>query len=140
MEGQGMMWNAIPTAMVCLDQNPRTETMQALCRVAWHFGAMNLYPAINGARVGIPPWFGGTPGAWGCWRSHLELWERMLSDDTTALAVFEDDVVTHAEPTERTRLADFLAHVPDDWDMVYLGGQVWAGPCRSSSATACTAP
>ena len=123
-----MNWKKIPVVMICMDAREEVAAMENLCRAGLPFGDPNLFPAVNGFRVGAPPWFKGTSGAWGCWRSHLSLWERMLSDGTEALAVFEEDVVTHEDAREHVRIAEFLQRVPDDWDMVYLGGQVWQGP------------
>lgn len=52
----------------------------------------------------------------GCGLSHISVWERQ---NDTPFAVFEDDVVLTYR--FRTKLRRFMAIVPRDWDILYLG-------------------
>jgi SAM-dependent methyltransferase len=74
---------------------------------------------LDGAKLGKPAWFDQQEGAWGCLRTHLRLIEDAIELDQDVL-IFEDDVIFAADFAER--IGPFLAAVPDDWDMVYLGG------------------
>ena len=61
-----------------------------------------------------------TPGAVGCYLSHMQAWRAVARAGVDFGFVFEDD--THVIP--RDTLAKFkaaLAHVPRDWDIVLLG-------------------
>lgn len=67
-----------------------------------------------------PNWWGLSDGMWGCARSHRELWGRFLDNgDWSNVFIFEDDAFFVGNFMERLRA---LA-VPDDWDMLYLGGR-----------------
>jgi len=87
----------------------------------WPFAPPSLYPAVWGARTGKPDSFRDSPGAWGCWRTHCRLWEDVFSREWPGAVVFEDDAVFR--PGFAESATAFLAAVPDDWDMIYLGGQ-----------------
>lgn len=103
----------------------------------WDAPAPAIVPAIRGDRVGCPPTFTQPPGAWGCWRSHCRLWEDVFNLSLPAISVFEEDCLFR----DWDKLPEFLAAVPDDWDMIYLGGQHLAprivtatpGVCRGTN-------
>ena len=69
-----------------------------------------------------PKYYRSGSGAWGCLRSHLSLWDRLLKSDDEASFIFENDVVFARDFDERFETA--LASLPNDWDILYLGGQV----------------
>lgn len=94
-----------------------------LCRVAKVNGmpfTFERWVAADGANIDPPSWWKDSPGAYGCYVSHLRLLERCLSEETDAI-VFEDDCIFCDDFAGR--LITFLEHVPDDWEMLYLGGQ-----------------
>jgi GR25 family glycosyltransferase involved in LPS biosynthesis len=65
-------------------------------------------------------WFPAIDGGWrGCKASHVTLWQQAVSAGRT-LAVMEDDVCLLPRLTER--LEGLLAEIPDDWDVLFLGG------------------
>jgi len=90
----------------------------------WPFSAPSRVCGVNGQRTGAPPTFSQPPGAWGCWRSHLRLWEDMLNLNVPGIVVLEEDVLYRGWHG----ILDFLAAIPADWDMVYLGGQHLSPP------------
>jgi hypothetical protein len=85
----------------------------------WPFACPHSIRGIRGQLTGAPPDFTAPPGAWGCWRSHLRLWEDMLNHPHPGLVIFEQDVIFR----DWHGIHDFLAAVPPDWDLIYLGGQ-----------------
>ena len=58
-------------------------------------------------------------GVWGCYQSHLIILQMFAMNDWDTLAVFEDDVYFVDYFAEKYQQLE----VPDDWDMLYLGGQ-----------------
>lgn len=83
---------------------------------------IELWPAIHGDTC-LPPetWVAGA-GAWGCYRSHLGLLEYCLNNSVTSYIVFEDDA--QFRPDFDDKFESFVSKVPDDWQQVYLGGQL----------------
>lgn len=61
-------------------------------------------------------------GAWGCYQSHLSILEMCSKDAIDVVAIFEDDACPCDDIHEK--LLPALDNVPDDWDMLYLGGQL----------------
>lgn len=56
----------------------------------------------------------------GCTLSHASVIHRAKLIGLKSVMIFEDDVVLHDE--FRYQLLLSLQHLPDDWDMLYLGG------------------
>lgn len=84
--------------------------------------ALTFWRATDG-RHGVParvPWNRLPPGAWGCWRSHQDVLRRHPGP----LLVMEDDAVLR--PTFGADLA--ALDPPEDWALIYLGGQHLAPP------------
>lgn len=80
------------------------------------------FDALDGEAVMPPDWWKAGNGAWGCYRSHLSCIEQGMNENVGTLAIFEDDC--EFVPDFSERLQSFLQHVPQDWDMLYLGGQL----------------
>lgn len=70
-----------------------------------------------------PPdnWTAGN-GAWGCYKSHLNILEQCLNDGIGSYVVFEDDA--QFKPNFLDVFQNTFKHVPDDWDQIYFGGQL----------------
>jgi GR25 family glycosyltransferase involved in LPS biosynthesis len=92
----------------------------------WPFGDPVRVIAVNGYKLCKPKSFTEGFGGWGCYRSYTRLFEDALRYDWGNFAVFEDDCVFSAD--FGTRLPTFLADVPSDWDMIFLGGIYRKGP------------
>jgi hypothetical protein len=88
----------------------------------WPFMRPEPFAAIDGQAVPAPTWWRQGKGAWGCYRSHLALIERALNDGIESVLLLEDDALPVAD--FRARASSFLAALPADWQMVYLGGQL----------------
>jgi GR25 family glycosyltransferase involved in LPS biosynthesis len=110
------------TYLVNLDrQRNRLESFHRRLQAAvWPFTYPWRVTAIDGQKVPAPVGYSQQPGAWGCLRSHMRLWEDAMNDGMSSVFIFEDDCVFCEDFT--AKLQEFLAVVPDDWDMVYLGG------------------
>ena len=79
------------------------------------------FDAINGWGNPACTYHKRMKGAWGCKMSHLAVLKQALDDNVQGLFVLEGDFLLDDEfPV----LADeFFTHVPDDWELAYLGGQ-----------------
>src|SRR5262245_46044684 len=112
-------------AVVCINLKRREERWKAFQERLpgdWPFRKIVRFPAIDGRACVPPPWWKESAGAWGCYRSHLRVVEDCLNNDLESVLVLEDDA--EFPPTFAADAAEFLRHVPDDWDMLYLGGQL----------------
>lgn len=88
---------------------------------AWPLAEPERFPAVDGETVDPPAWWTESRGAWGCFQSHVAMWQRARDDRLDNVLILEDDVFW----VDRfaSRLEQSLTHVPDDWHQVYLGGQ-----------------
>ena len=87
----------------------------------WPFGVPEKYVAIDGSRCLPPPWWKQGRGAWGCYRSHLNIIEQALNNNIESVLLLEDD----AECVEHfgEQWDEFYKQLPEDWELLYLGGQ-----------------
>jgi hypothetical protein len=99
----------------------RWEQFNAKLPEDWPFKKPVRYEALDGGIVTPPAWWNGGNGAWGCYRTHLRIWEDCLNRDIQSVLILEDDAVCVENFREKTEL--FWKHLPNDWEMVYLGGQ-----------------
>jgi len=79
------------------------------------------YTAVDGGLATPPDWWNGGGGAWGCYKAHLRILEDCLSHEINSVLILEDDAVFVEGFTEKVH--EFWKHLPEDWEMVYLGGQ-----------------
>ena len=78
--------------------------------------------AIHGDTVRHPDWWTSGAGAWGCYRTHLQILEMCYNEQVESYLVFEDDAIFRDQFD--TELELFLSELPDDWEQIYLGGQL----------------
>ena len=81
---------------------------------------LSLTPAL--ARLFRPHDFMWKKAIMGCALSHLSLWWKLANEhqDINNYLILEDDVKLKPEWEGRWRAAK--AHLPEDWDIIYLGG------------------
>lgn len=60
-----------------------------------------------------------TKGAVGCYISHYMLWQNIMDDINDKILIVEDDVELVDDFV--FKLNESLYHVPDNWDMLYIG-------------------
>jgi len=87
----------------------------------WPLPQPERFAAIDGRRVATPPQWRAGNGAWGCYRSHLLILEKCLLEGIDSYVVFEDDA--GFTPDFPDRFNQFVAELPSDWGLAYLGGQ-----------------
>ena len=102
----------------------REERLKAFFRQVpadWPFRLPEQYIAIDGGLATPPDWWKGGKGAWGCYRAHLRILEDCLSNEVNSVLILEDDAVFVEGFAKKVH--EFWNHLPEDWAMVYLGGQ-----------------
>jgi glycosyl transferase family 25 len=81
--------------------------------------------AIDGREVSyvdfIPPSLNFTPGATGCFLSHLAFWDH-VADTGIAETIFEDDAIIHKRFEELSNA--ILTYLPHDWHICLWGWNV----------------
>ena len=87
----------------------------------WPFRTPERFAAIDGGLATPPDWWKDGSGAWGCYKTHLRILEDCLSNEIPSVLILEDDAVCVDGFAEKVQA--FWQHLPEDWEMVYLGGQ-----------------
>jgi GR25 family glycosyltransferase involved in LPS biosynthesis len=83
---------------------------------------IEVWPAVHGDTCRPPEsWMAGA-GAWGCYRSHLQILEYCLNNRVSSYLVFEDDA-KFREGFD-TGFSAFCSALPDYWQQAYIGGQL----------------
>lgn len=89
----------------------------------WPWHTPTCWPAVDGTNLEKPAGWNTTPGALGCYFSHLGLIRAAYNSGHERILVFEDDAAFGFDPTWPGRARDFVAHLPDNWQLAYLGGR-----------------
>lgn len=111
--------------VISLKRRPeRLAAFRDRIAAAWPDQAWELFPAVDGICEERPAGWKGTPGAWGCYRSHQAVVEQTIADGVESVLVLEDDV------TFLPGFAERLAGIrpPADCQQLYLGGEHLAPP------------
>jgi len=101
----------------------RQERMDAFIKrlpTDWPFKQPERFVAVDGGLATPPDWWKGV-GAWGCYKSHLRILEDCLNNEINSVLILEDDAIFIEDFVEK--IHGFWKHLPEDWEMVYLGGQ-----------------
>lgn len=88
----------------------------------WPFVEPERFSAIDGKNVPFPAHHSQGSGSWGCARSHISIIEKCLNEKVESVLILEDDAELVDGFVEKCET--FLANVPKDWGMIYLGGQL----------------
>lgn len=83
---------------------------------------IEVWPAIHGDTCTPPEIWKSGAGAWGCYRSHMNILEYCLNNNVSSYLVFEDDA--QFRPDFDISYRRFMSEVPSDWQQIYLGGQL----------------
>ena len=83
---------------------------------------LEVVNAIHGDTVEHPEFWHAGRGAWGCYRTHCRILEDCYNNNVESYLVFEDDAVFR-EHFDRD-LKVFMDNIPNDWQQLYLGGQL----------------
>ena len=85
-------------------------------------GEVETWPGVDGGVVKHPEWWTAGDAAWGSYRSHLGLLEYCYNADVESYIVFEDNATFL--PRFEESWTELAASIPDDWEQIYLGGQM----------------
>lgn len=87
----------------------------------WPFAEIKRFNAIDGRLCPSPAWWNQGNGAWGCYQSHLSIIQSCLNRGVDSVLLLEDDAFFCENFKEK--VTKFLQAVPNNWGMIYLGGQ-----------------
>jgi hypothetical protein len=120
-----MSLSSIFERVVCinLDRRPdRWEEFTAGLPADWPFREVQRYTGIDGKLAKHPDWWKQGAGAFGCFRTHLRIIEETINSGTESVLIFEDDAIFCDDFA--AKCAEFFTELPDDWEWIYLGGQL----------------
>lgn len=83
---------------------------------------IEVWPAIHGDTCQPPRNWNAGNGAWGCYKSHINILEYCLNNRVSSYIVFEDDAQIRPEFIDYVPAA--FEELPEDWEQFYLGGQL----------------
>lgn len=114
---------SLPNKFFVINLIHRSDRLEAFKKATKEFPfEIEVVPAICGDVCNPPPnWTAGN-GAWGCYKTHLNILEHCLNSRIGSYMVFEDDAIFKPEfvsVLERT-----FNNIPSDWDQCYFGGQL----------------
>jgi GR25 family glycosyltransferase involved in LPS biosynthesis len=106
---------------VCINLDRRLERWRQMQDKFHQHGihSVRRFAAIDGERSTIPANWPGTPGAYGCLLSHLEVVREARRLGLPSLLIFEDDVVFDDQFEQK--FSDYVRQLPADWDMLFFG-------------------
>jgi glycosyl transferase, family 25 len=110
------------THKVCMNLDRRPERWARMQdRFAKHgMSDVVRFSAIDGGHVDVPPPWRGTAGAYGCLLSNLAVVKQACDERWPDVLLFEDDVIF--DDDFDSKLSQFMAQLPSDWDMLFFGG------------------
>jgi GR25 family glycosyltransferase involved in LPS biosynthesis len=106
---------------VCINLDRRPERWARMKeRFAQHdIDGVVRFSAVDGERVSIPPNWQSSSGAYGCLQSNLAIIREAFERQWPDVLIIEDDVIF--DENLETKLPEFMAQLPSDWDMLFFG-------------------
>lgn len=113
--------NQIFPDKVCINLDRRIERWRQMQDKFYQHGihAVRRFVAVDGETSAIPASWPGSPGAYGCLLSHLEVVREARRLGLASILIFEDDVVFDDQFEEK--FAGYIRQLPADWDMLFFG-------------------
>jgi len=99
----------------------RWEQFASSLPADWPFELPERFSAVDGHAVGRAASWNSGGGAWGCYRSHLAILEKCLSEKVGSVLILEDDAICGEGFANQAE--QFILHLPKDWNFIYFGGQ-----------------
>ena len=118
--------------VVCISlarrEDRRRRLNQLVKKTGWPFKSPEFFIAVDGGsgRVPTPGGFISGGGAWGCRQSWARVLEEAIRDNVKSLLVLEDDAVWRNDIKQDCE--DLFKNIPEDWQVVFLGGQNMRSP------------
>ncbi len=100
----------------------KDRLMKFMRQVPDVMGEITVWPAVHGDTVRPPKCWTAGNGAWGCYRSHMQILEHCIANRVESYVVFEDDAIFMDNFTDE--LNNLCENLPIDWSQLYLGGQL----------------
>jgi GR25 family glycosyltransferase involved in LPS biosynthesis len=98
----------------------------------WPYDKPIVYEAVDGCNIEKPGYWTGDCGALGCYLSHKTLIKKTIDNHPDQdLLIFEDDALFVEDFV--TKFHKLINNVPQNWDMIYLGGEHKTKPISISS-------
>lgn len=109
--------------LVNLKRRPdRLSSVQASLRQSqWPFKWPVVFRAVDGNAVPCPEGWQSGGGAWGCMRSHQQIFEKVMIEGAKSVLILEDDACFVDDFPKKVE--EFLQAVPEDWDQIMFGGE-----------------
>lgn len=106
---------------VCINLDRRIERWRQMQDKFYQHGihSVRRFAAIDGESLKIPANWPGTPGAYGCLLSHLEVVREARRLGLSSILIFEDDVVFDDQFEQK--FSEYMRQLPSDWDMLFFG-------------------
>ena len=113
--------NQVFPHQVCINLDRRAERWQQMQDKFKQHGihSVRRFRAIDGETSAIPANWDGTPGAYGCLLSHVEVVREARRLGLSSVLIFEDDVVF--DDQFEKKFSDYIRQLPGDWDMLFFG-------------------
>jgi glycosyl transferase family 25 len=106
---------------VCITLDRRIERWRQMQDKFYQHGihSVRRFAAIDGESSAIPASWPGTPGAYGCLLSHLEVVRDARRLGLPSILIFEDDVIFDDQFEQK--FSEYVSQLPADWDMLFFG-------------------
>ena len=106
---------------VCINLDRRLERWRQMQGKFYQHGihSVRRFAAIDGESSTMPASWPGTPGAYGCLLSHLEVVREARRRGLPSILIFEDDVVFDDQFEQK--FSEYIGQMPADWDMLFFG-------------------
>lgn len=118
---------------VCINLDRRPERWARMKeRFAKHdIAGVVRFSAVDGERLNVPPYWQASAGAYGCLQSNLAIIKEAIESRWPEVLIIEDDVIF--DENLETKLPEFMAQLPSDWDMLFFGCMHRREPVRVSA-------
>lgn len=113
----------IPNNVFVINLDERPERLAEFHEKALAVGLeVKRWRAVSGEVVPCPSNWKSGNGAWGCYRSHMQIIEHCIQNRIGSCLILEDDAVFSEHFLRDAN--DFFLNLPGDWQQAYLGGQL----------------
>jgi glycosyl transferase family 25 len=117
---------------VCINLDRRPDRLR---RMRSRFASRGItgverFAAIDGEGLIVPPGFLASRGAYGCIQSHMAVVRKAREAGAPDVLIFEDDAFFVRGFDQR--FPRYMEQIPEDWDILYLGGNHASEPIAVS--------